>query len=91
MNACPSEVDIEVESIVTLYFTNDLVTLIIRDTTITGLPSLLPSSRKEVNINISGNYTKQLLTNQVLYQCGFVKGWVGALRLSKNCLRPVEL
>lgn len=74
MNACPSEVDIEVESIVTLYFTNDLVSLIIPDTTIAGLPSLLQSSRKEVNSNISGHYTKQLLTNHVLYQCGFVKG-----------------
>lgn len=81
----------EADSIVTLYFINDPVSLIIQDTTIAGLPSILQSSRKEVGISISGDYTKELLTNHVLYQCGFVKGWVGALRLSKNCLRLVEL
>lgn len=41
---------------------------------IAGLPRILQSSRKEVSISISGNYTKQLLTNHVLCQYGFVKG-----------------
>lgn len=72
------------------YFVNDPISLIIQDKLIDGLPGILQLSREEVSISISGDYTKQLLTNYVIYQCSFVKEWVGALRLPKNCLRLVE-
>lgn len=62
------------ESMITLHFINDPVNLVIQVTKIAGLPSMLQVSRKEGSTSISRDYTKQLLTKNVLYQCGFVKG-----------------
>lgn len=62
------------ESMITLHFINDPVNLVIQVMKIAGLPSMLQVSRKEESISISHDYTKQLLTNNVLNQCGFVKG-----------------
>lgn len=59
---------------ITLHFINDPVNLVIQVMKIAGLPSMLQVSRKEESISISRDYTKQLLTNNVLHQCGFVKG-----------------
>lgn len=61
------------ESMITLHFINDPVNLVIQVMKIAGLPSMLQVSRKEESISISHDYTKQLLTNNVLHQCGFVK------------------
>lgn len=65
------------ESMVTLHFISDPISILIQVTKIAGLPNMSQVCRKEGGISISDDYTKQLLTNNILYLCGFVKGeWV---------------
>lgn len=61
------------ESMVTLHFINDPANVDTQVTKIAAFPSVSQVSRKEENINISGDYTEQLLTNNIFYLCGFVK------------------